>query len=281
MFTLNCHRRLVLIEQPLVMGILNVNGDSFYAGSRLLNMDELLRKAIQMVQEGADILDIGGQSTRPGSTKISEEEELSRILPAIELLVKELEGVVLSVDTYYANVASQSVAAGVAMVNDISAGELDSSMIETIARLGVPYICMHMKGTPETMQQHAVYEDITKEVLDFFINKIKQCRLAGIHDIVIDPGFGFAKTIAHNFTLLKNLSLFQMLDVPIVAGISRKSTIYKTLDISVEDALNGTTVLNTIALQNGADILRVHDVKEAKEAIKLLTAYGKAQTPRD
>lgn len=269
-----------MIERPLVMGILNINDDSFYAGSRVPGIDALLEKAKQMIDEGADILDIGGQSTRPGSVRISAEEELSRVLPAIESLVKEFGDITLAVDTYHSDVAIHSVAAGVSIVNDISAGEIDNNMIESVARLGVPYICMHMKGTPATMQEHAVYEDVTREVLDFFIKKTEQCRRAGINDVIIDPGFGFAKTIAHNFILLKNLSLFRMLEVPIVAGLSRKSTIYKTLDILVEHALNGTTVLNTIALQNGADILRVHDVKEARQAIELMDAYGKAQTPR-
>lgn len=276
MFSLNCKGRLVLIEQPLIMGVLNINEDSFYAGSRLQNGAAILMKAKQMMDEGADILDIGGQSTRPGSVRISSEEELSRVLPAIELIKKEFAHAILSIDTYHASVAMQAVDAGASIVNDISAGEMDKDMIETVAKLQVPYICMHIKGTPETMQQHTVYEDVTKEVLDFFIQKINQLRLAGINDIIIDPGFGFAKTIAQNFILLRNLSLFKMLEMPILAGLSRKSTIYKTLDIPVEDSLNGTTVLHTIALQNGANILRVHDVKEAKEAVTLFVAYGKA-----
>ena len=276
MFTLNCKGKLLCIKRPLIMGILNLNEDSFYEGSRISTMDALLSKARQMLHEGADILDIGGQSTRPGSIRISAGEELSRILPAIELLAKEFDNAVLSVDTYYAEVAKQAVAAGAAIVNDISAGELDSSMIEMVAGLAVPYICMHMKGTPETMQQQAVYEDVVKEVLDFFIKKVAKCRLAGIHDIIIDPGFGFAKTIDQNFNLLKSLGLLKMLEVPVMAGISRKSTVYKTLDIPVEDSLNGTTVLHTIALQNGADILRVHDVKEAREAMRLFAAYSEA-----
>ncbi len=276
MFTLNCKGRLVLIEKPLVMGILNVNKDSFYAGSRLKNTDDLIKKASQMIAEGVDILDIGGQSTRPGSNRISAEEELSRVLPAIELISKEFNDVIISIDTYYAEVTREAVNEGASIVNDISAGEMDTNMLETVAALNVPYVCMHMKGVPETMQQQAVYNDMTKEVLDFFIKKINQCRLAGITDVIIDPGFGFAKTIPQNFTLLKNLSLFTILERPIMAGISRKSTIYKTLGIPVEDSLNGSTVLHTIALQNGANILRVHDVKEAKEAVTLFDAYGKA-----
>ena len=276
MFSLNCKGRLVLIEQPLIMGILNVNEDSFYARSRLRNEEALFKKAAQMIHEGADMLDIGGQSTRPGSVRISADEELSRVLPAIELIKKEFANAILSIDTYHASVARQAVGAGVSIINDISAGEMDDTMPETVAKLNVPYICMHMKGTPETMQEHAVYDDVTKEVLDYFIRKINQLRQAGIKDIIIDPGFGFAKTITQNFTLLKNLSLFKMPEIPIMAGLSRKSSIYKTINIPVEDSLNGTTALHTIALQNGADILRVHDVKEAKEAVTLFVAYGKA-----
>jgi dihydropteroate synthase len=276
MFSLNCKGKLVLIEKPLVMGILNITRDSFYAGSRLQNMDEVLIKAGQMIAEGADILDIGGQSTRPGSRRISEEEEMQKVVPVIEMLIKEFNTVILSIDTYHAGVAKGAVNAGASIVNDISAGAMGKNMLETVASLNVPYICMHMKGVPETMHYDTSYENIIKEILDFFIKKIIECRLAGIKDVIIDPGFGFGKTMEHNFTLLKNLSIFKMLEKPVMAGISRKSTIYKTLNISVEDSLNGTTVLNTLALQNGANILRVHDVKEAKEAITLFEAYAKA-----
>ena len=276
MFSLNCKGKLVLIEKPLVMGILNITRDSFYAGSRLQNMDAILIKAGQMIAEGADILDIGGQSTRPGSERISEEEEMQKVLPVIEMLIKEFNPVILSIDTYHAGVAKGAVNAGASIVNDISGGAMDKNMLETVASLRVPYICMHMKGVPETMHYDTSYENIIKEILDFFIKKINECRLAGIKDVIIDPGFGFGKTIEHNFTLLKNLSIFKMLERPVMAGISRKSTIYKTLNTGVEDSLNGTTVLNTLALQNGADILRVHDVKEAKEAVTLFEAYAKA-----
>jgi dihydropteroate synthase len=273
---LNCKGTLILIEKPLVMGILNITPDSFYAGSRLQNMDMVLIKGRQMIAEGADILDIGGQSTRPGSERISEEEEIQKVLPVIELLLKEFDPVILSIDTYHAGVAKEAVDAGASIVNDISGGAMDKNMLETVASLSVPYICMHMKGVPETMHYDTSYENIIKEILDFFIKKIDECRLAGIKDVIVDPGFGFGKTIEHNFTLLKNLSIFKMLERPVMAGISRKSTIYKTLNIGVEDSLNGTTVLNTLALQNGANILRVHDVKEAKEAVTLFEAYAKA-----
>jgi len=276
MFTLNCKGKLLLIEKPLVMGILNINDDSFYAGSRVRNMDDVSIKADQMISEGADILDIGGQSTRPGSERISEEEEMQRVLPVIEMLTKKSDTVLLSIDTYHAVVAKEAVHAGASIVNDISAFEMDKNMLNTVASLGVPYICMHMKGVPETMHHTIQYENITQEVLDFFINKINECRLAGIKDVIIDPGFGFGKTAQHNFILLKNLSVFKMPGKLVMAGISRKSTIYKTLNTGVENSLNGTTVLNTIALQNGADILRVHDVKEAREAITLFEAYAKA-----
>jgi dihydropteroate synthase len=276
MFSLNCKGKLVLIEKPLVMGILNITRDSFYAGSRVQNMDAVLIKAAQMIAEGADILDIGGQSTRPGSERIPEEEEMQKVLPVIEILVKEFNGAILSIDTYYAGVAKGAVNAGASIVNDISGGAMDKNMLETVASLKVPYICMHMKGVPETMHYDTSYENIVKEILDFFIKKINECRLAGIKDVIVDPGFGFGKTIEHNFTLLKNLSLFKVLERPVMTGVSRKSTIYKTLNVPVEDSLNGTTVLNTLALQNGANILRVHDVKEAKEVVTLFERYTQA-----
>ncbi|HEY8661710.1 MAG TPA: dihydropteroate synthase [Hanamia sp.] len=276
MFSLNCKGKLLLIEKPLVMGILNITDDSFYPESRVQNMEAIKNKATQMMNEGADIIDIGAQSTRPGSRRILAEDELEKLIPAIEMLVNLFPGIIISIDTYHAIVAKESVSAGAAMVNDISAGEMDKNMLATVASLEVPYICMHMKGVPETMQQQAYYNDVTKEVLDFFIKKTEECRLAGINDVIIDPGFGFGKSISQNLSLLKNFSVFKMLDKPILAGLSRKSTVYKTLQIPVEDSLNGTTVLHTIALQHGASILRVHDVKEAKEAITLWEAYAKA-----
>ncbi|HEX7458878.1 MAG TPA: dihydropteroate synthase, partial [Ginsengibacter sp.] len=260
MFTLNCKGKLILIEKPLVMGILNINNDSFYTRSRFQNLDAIGIKAEQMMEEGADIMDIGGQSTRPGSERISAEEEMQRVIPVIEMLSKKPGKVLLSIDTYHASVAEAAVHAGASIVNDISAGEMDKNMIDTVASLGVPYICMHMKGIPETMHLDIHYENIITEVLDFFIKKINECRLAGIKDVIIDPGFGFGKTVQHNLILIKNLSVFKMIRKPIMAGLSRKSTIYKTLHTTAEDSLNGSTVLNTIALQNGAVILRVHDV---------------------
>jgi len=257
------------------MGILNLTDDSFYAGSRLTGIDVIKNKAAEMIHEGADILDLGPQSTRPGSTRISAEEELNKLLPAMEIIQQNFPDVLLSIDTYHAKVAEECVNAGASTINDISGGEMDKEMISVVGKLKVPYICMHMKGVPETMQYQTHYEDVVKEILDFFILKIDECKRAGINDVIIDPGFGFGKNISQNLRVLKNLQVFKMLEKPIMTGVSRKSTIYKTLKITAEDSLNGTTVLNTIALLNGASILRVHDVKEAREAVTLLEAYGK------
>lgn len=255
------------------MGILNINDDSFYTGSRYNNETAVLQAAEKMLQDGAIILDVGGQSTRPGSQQISAEKELARVLPAIETLYKHFPQAYISIDSFYSKVIAEAVAAGASIINDISAGQMDENYLETVAALQVPYILMHMQGTPRTMQQQAQYVDVTKDVLDFFIKKMALLQQKNITDIIIDPGFGFGKTIAHNFELLKNLSVFKILKCPLLLGISRKSTIYKTLGIEAEEALNGTTVLHTIGLLNGANILRVHDVKEAAEAIKLVGAY--------
>ncbi|WP_346239470.1 dihydropteroate synthase [Niabella insulamsoli] len=271
MFTLNCKGRLLTIDQPIVMGILNINADSFFPGSRHQPGARLLETAEKMISDGATILDIGGQSTRPGSQWVDAATELSRVLPAIEAIHQRFPEVFVSIDTFYSEVAREAVQAGACIVNDISAGSMDDQLLNTVADLGVPYVLMHMQGTPQTMQQAPHYEDVTQEVLDFFITKVNVLRRAGIKDIVIDPGFGFGKTTAHNFTLLKNLSAFQMLNLPILLGLSRKGMIYKTLHTNADGALNGTTVLNTIGLTAGASILRVHDVKEAVEAIKLMS----------
>lgn len=273
MYTLNCKGRLLVIEKPVVMGILNITPDSFFSDSRVQHKDELLKKAGQMLHEGAAILDIGGQSTRPGSKRLTAEEEMERVLPAVEVLKATHPDCFISVDTFYAAVAKASIDAGADIINDISAGDMDDQMLSTVAALNVPYIAMHMKGTPDNMQSNPAYENVTRDVVDYFIKKIEQCRTAGIKDIVIDPGFGFGKTIEHNFQLLKSMEVFSMFKIPLLAGLSRKSTIWKTLGIAPEEALNGTTVLNTIALQKGATILRVHDVKEAIETIKLFSAY--------
>lgn len=276
MNSINCNGKLINLEEPVVMGIINATPDSFYEGHLPLNNEEILMLATKMIAEGATLLDIGGMSTKPGSTAISGQEEMDRVLPVIELLKKTFPETILSIDTYRSNVAKAAVEAGATIVNDISGANMDNEMLSAVAKLNVPYICMHMKGTPYNMQVSPVYENVVKEVLDFFIQKKEQCKKAGIKDIIFDPGFGFGKTAQHNFQLLKNLSLLCLPENPLLVGLSRKSTIYKTLNISAAEALNGTTVLNTIALLNGACILRVHDVKEAKEAILLYKEYKKA-----
>jgi dihydropteroate synthase len=271
MFTLNCNGKLLLIDKPLVMGIINATPDSFYQGSRFFGTDKILEHAEKLIVEKADIIDIGGQSTRPGSKPVSQDEELRRVIDGIECIRKKFSDIIISVDTFYSVVAKAAVQAGASMVNDISAGTMDEQMIATVAELKVPYVAMHIKGTPETMQQQAHYGNVTREVIDFFIGKKGECTKAGIRDLIIDPGFGFAKNAQHNFELLRNLATLKIIDCPILVGLSRKSTIYKTLGISADEALNGTTVLNTIALMNGATILRVHDVREAKETVALCT----------
>ncbi len=275
MFTLNCKGRLLVVEKPLVMGIINATPDSFYQESRFTGKDRILEQAEKMLKEGADILDIGGQSTRPGSDFISTDEELKRVIPAIEAIMNKNPLSFISIDTFNSIVVAEAVAAGACIVNDISGGAMDTEMIRTVSALRVPYVLMHMKGIPKTMQQNPFYENVTREVLDFFISKVNVLKNSGITDIIIDPGFGFGKTIEHNFELLKNLSVFKIIEKPILLGVSRKSTIYKTLGITAEDALNGTTVLNTVGLLNGASILRVHDVKEAREAVSLFCAMQK------
>nr|WP_294907107.1 dihydropteroate synthase [uncultured Lacibacter sp.] len=275
MYTLNCKGRLLLLDKPVVMGILNITPDSFYSGSRV-NETEVTERAGQMIADGAAILDIGGQSTRPGSTRLTADEELERVLPVITTIRQAFPSVYLSIDTYHAKVAKETVAAGIDIVNDISAGDMDAAMLSTVAALQVPFIAMHMQGNPDTMQQNPTYNNITREVVDYFIQKTNACKIAGITDIIIDPGFGFGKTIAHNFQLLKTMEALQVLHLPVLAGLSRKSTIWKTLNITADEALNGTTVLNTIALTKGTTILRVHDVKEATETITLFTALQNA-----
>jgi dihydropteroate synthase len=277
MFTLNCNGRLLVIDKPIVMGIINITPDSFYKASRMQHEREVLQQVSKMLEEGAAIIDIGGQSTRPGSERLSAAEELKRVLPAIESICNNFPDAFISVDTYYASVVENAIAAGASIVNDISGGTMDENMITVVGRFSVPYICMHIKGTPEVMHQNPVYENVTLEVLDFFVHQTEKCRLQNINDIIIDPGFGFGKTISHNFQLLKELGVFKILDKPILAGISRKGTIYKTLRITAEESLNGTTALNMIALLNGANILRVHDVKEAVETIKLFDAYSEGK----
>lgn len=267
--TINCRGNLIDLSTPKVMGILNLTPDSFYSGSRNKPDTVFLKNAEDMLQEGAAFLDVGGYSTRPGALDISSEEELKRIVPAVELLLKEFPEVIISVDTFRNKVAEACLEAGAAMINDISAGNLDENMMKVVAKHQVPYIMMHMRGTPQTMKDLNSYEDMIREILFYFSERTKTAHRHGITDVIIDPGFGFSKNIAQNFELLKNLELFKILELPLLTGLSRKSTIYKTLGCEPTEALNGTTVLNTVALLHGANILRVHDVKEAVEAVKL------------
>ncbi len=273
MFTLNCNGRLLSAERPLVMGIINATPDSFHDNSRKVTIAEIIREAESMLNEGADILDIGGQSTRPGSSPVDADEEMKRVINGINAIHERFPQAFISIDTWYSSVAREAVAAGAAIINDISGGLMDTNMPDTVASLNVPYILMHMQGTPQSMQQSPAYSDVTTEVLDFLVQRSQQLAKAGIKDIIIDPGFGFGKTIAHNFELLRNLGVFKITGRPLLIGLSRKSTISKTLNITTGDSLNGTTVLNTIGLLNGADIIRVHDVREAKEAVRLIDAY--------
>lgn len=267
--TINCLGKLIDLNVPKVMGILNVTPNSFYDGGAFSDEKSILKQVEKMLIEGAIFIDIGGYSSKPNTDFVSEEEEKQRLLPVINLVLKQFPETLISADTFRSNVAKLAIENGACIINDISAGNLDDKMMETVAKLRVPYIMMHMKGSPQTMQTHMQYENITKEVLFYFSEKVAQARSFGIHDLIVDPGFGFAKTVGQNFELLHNLEAFQMLELPILVGVSRKSMIYKTLETSAEFALNGTTVLNTIALQKGAKILRVHDVKEAVECVKL------------
>jgi dihydropteroate synthase len=268
--TINCKGTLVDLSSPKVMGILNITPDSFYDGGKYKNESEILNQVEKMLLDGATFIDVGAYSSRPGAQHISEEKELKRSIPVIKLLVQYFPEIIISADTFRSQVAKETIDAGAALINDISGGKMDENMFATVANLQVPYILMHMLGTPQNMQQNPVYADVTKEIISFFAAQIHKLRQLKLNDVVIDVGFGFGKTIDHNFELLKNLALFNSLEVPILIGISRKSMLYKTLDISVQEALNATTSANTIALLNGAHILRVHDVKEAVEAVKIV-----------
>lgn len=266
----NCRGKLLDLSAPVVMGILNITPDSFYEGSRLKTNDQVLRQAEQMLNAGAIILDIGGVSTRPGAEVVAVEEELQRVIPAIELIIKNFPEAFLSVDTYQSRVAQKAIEVGIHLINDISASSIDEGLLEIVAKAKIPYILMHIKGTPQDMHLNPQYHDILPEILDFFIQKLKILKQKGIEEVILDLGFGFGKTIAHNYQLLNNLHVYKILNLPILVGVSRKSMIWKILGISPSEALNGTTVLHTIALQQGANILRVHDVKEAVETIKIL-----------
>lgn len=271
--TLNIRGKLLHANGPLVMGVLNITPDSFYSGSRVQDAEEIIRRAGSMIEEGADLLDIGGYSSRPGAREIAEAEELERVIPAVQSVHRSFKEAVLSVDTFRATVAMEAVNAGASMINDISGGHADEKMIKAVAECRVPYILMHMRGDPSTMKDMTEYSDLIGEISFYFSEVITQLRTNGVPDILLDPGIGFAKTIQQNFEILKNLPYFQIFGLPLVIGVSRKSLIYKTLQIEPDDALNGTTVLNTISVLNQATILRVHDVKAAKEVIRLTNLY--------
>ncbi len=267
--TINCKGQLVDLSTPKVMGILNVTPNSFFDGGKYKNESEMLSKVGKMLSEGATFIDVGAYSSKPSAEFVSEEEELQRIVPIINLILEYYPETLISIDTFRSDVAKVCIENGAAIINDISAGNLDDNMLETIAKYNVPYIMMHMRGTPQTMQAMTSYENIVKEILFYFSERIAQARSHGINDLIVDPGFGFAKTLEQNYEVLQKMELFEILELPLLAGVSRKSMIYKTLHSTAEEALNGTTVLNTIALTKGAKILRVHDVKEAMECVTL------------
>jgi len=274
-FSINVKGSLVDLSTPKVMGIINVTPDSFFEGSRKNSLDQILKSAEEMIQSGADFLDIGGYSSRPGADNISIEEELNRVIKPIIEVKNRFPEAILSIDTFRSEVAKEAINSGADIVNDISAGFLDDMMLKTVAELSVPYVAMHMKGTPQSMKSMAHYNDLVIEVVNYFSEVLAKCNHLGLKDVLIDPGFGFAKTITHNFELLSKLELLSVLERSLLVGISRKSMIYKTLDISANEAVNGTTALNTLALIKGASILRVHDVKEAKETIRLFNEVNK------
>ena len=266
------------VNMPIVMGILNVTPDSFFDGGKFNDQTNIVNQVERMLADGASIIDIGAVSSKPGAELVSEEEEIARLIPAVNLIHKEFPHAVLSVDTFRSSVAMLAIEKGASVINDISAGALDKNMFATIASLQVPYLIMHMQGTPQTMQLNPVYKNVTLEVMQFFVQQLKVLRGLGVKDVLIDPGFGFGKTTEHNYQLLQDLKSFQLFDCPVVVGVSRKGMINKVIDTKPEEALNGTTAVNTIALMNGANILRVHDVKEAVEAIKIVNKLNKVNT---
>jgi dihydropteroate synthase len=273
-FSINVKGNLLHLNKPIVMGILNITDDSFYSNSRYKSTEDITSATSKMLAQGAAIIDIGAASSRPGAKLIKEELEMEILLPVIEALVKQFPEAIFSVDTYHSKTAKAAVASGAAIINDISAGSIDKEMMSTIASLNVPYIMMHMQGLPEFMQDAPTYKDVVQDTFDYFIEKIALARQFGIKDIIIDPGFGFGKNLAHNYKLLANLKLFEIFQLPILCGLSRKSLINKVIHTTADTALNGTSILNTIALLNGAHILRVHDVLEAHQAIELVQYYS-------
>lgn len=277
-FYLNLKGTLTELSTPLVMGILNVTPDSFFSGSRYQTEKEIIERACQILAEGGRIIDLGAYSSRPDSVDISEEEEMRRLAFALETLNREFPDAVFSVDTFRASIARRCVEEyGVAIINDISGGELDPNMFTTVASLGVPYILMHMRGTPQTMMQHLQYDHFMEEILLYFSKRVNQLRLLGVNDIILDPGFGFSKTLEDNYRLMNHLSDFRIFELPILSGISRKSMIYKLLGTTPAESLNGTTVLNTLSILGGANILRVHDVREAVETVRIVTMTKQQQ----
>ncbi|WP_100615992.1 dihydropteroate synthase [Confluentibacter citreus] len=272
--TINCKGQLIDLIPPKVMGILNITPDSFYDGGKHKNDKDILVHVEKMLNDGAMFIDVGAYSSRPNAEHITEDEELKRILPIVSLILNKFPKTLLSIDTFRSQIAKQCIEAGAALINDISAGKLDENMLQTVADLKVPYIMMHMKGTPQNMLMQTDYNNVIKDVLFYFSERLAAAKHLGIIDIIVDPGFGFAKTREQSFELLNHLELFKMLEKPMLVGVSRKSMIYKTLQTTPENTLNGTTVLNTIALQKGASILRVHDVKEAMECIKLVESLS-------
>lgn len=282
--TINIRGELIGLDTPLVMGILNVTPDSFFSGSRKQTDEEIINRCHQILQEGGHMIDVGAQSTSPVSTFLSPAEEKERLMPALQRVRKEFPAAILSVDTFYADVAKQAVEEyGVDIINDISGGQLDENMFATMAQLNVPYILMHMRGVPQTMQQHTQYDNFIQDILFYFSERKVKLNLLGVNDVIIDPGFGFSKTLSQNYELMAYLKYFHIFDEPILVGISRKSMIYKYLDTTAEESLNGTSVLNTVALLSGASILRVHDVKEAVECVKIVSKINEfdAQTNHD
>jgi dihydropteroate synthase len=267
--TINCKGRLVDLKTPKVMGILNITPDSFFDGGKYKTDKDILLQTEKMLNNGATFIDVGAYSSRPNAKHITEQEELNRLLPVIELLVRNFENILISADTFRATIATKSIEAGACMINDISGGEMDKNMFKTIAKLQVPYILMHMKGTPQNMQTKPEYDDVVNEIYYYFSKKIKQLYDLKVNDVILDIGFGFGKTISHNYEILKKLHLFNDFKLPLLVGLSRKSMLYKLLEGNPENMLNATSVVNTIAILNGANILRVHDVKEAVETIKI------------
>lgn len=268
--TINCKGTLIDLTSPKVMGILNITPDSFFDGGKYKDEETILTQAEKMLNEGATFIDVGAYSSRPGAENVLEEKEIQRIVPVIELLIKHFPEIIISVDSFRSNVANKAINAGAALINDISGGKMDENMFAFVAKLQVPYIMMHMQGNPQNMQKNPIYKDIVTEVTSFFAEQLLKLRKLKVNDVIIDVGFGFGKTGVHNFELLNKLSLFKNLELPILTGVSRKSMLYNLLDITPQKALNATTVANTVALLNGTNILRVHDVKEAVEAVKIV-----------